>query len=77
MNDDERQLARAALSAQKVQIIAYIGAFIGGIGLALAVWYLGLAITPDDMGGWFWLTLLAFPVGLFVGGRIALALMAR
>jgi hypothetical protein len=77
VNDDEKRLARAAMQAQKVQLLAYFGAAIGGIVLPLAFWYLGLAITPDDMGGWFWLTLLTFPVGLFVGGRIALALMAQ
>lgn len=77
MNDDEKQLARAAMQAQKVQLLAYLGAGIGGILLPLAFWYLGLAVTPDNMGGWFWLTLLMFPIGLFVGGRLALSLMAR
>ena len=77
MDPNEKNLARAAMAAQKVQALAYLGAIIGGIVLPLAFWYLGLAVTPNDMGGWFWLTLLMFPIGLFIGGRVALALMAR
>jgi len=79
MNEDanDMQRARATMSAQKVRRLSYLGAFVGAVVLPLGVWFLGSAITPDEMAVWFWLTLLAIPVGIFVGGRIALALMAR
>lgn len=75
---ERQQLARAAMNVQTVQLLAYVGAGIGGaIGLLLPTFLLADTMGRTDPFYWVLVCIGSGLFGFFVGGRVALSLMAR
>lgn len=73
-----QQLAQAAMSAQTVNLLSWLGGVGGGIGgLLLGAWLVYDRQIIDDVLLGFGAVLLAGFVGLFLGSRLVLALLAR
>ena len=75
---DRQALARSAMTVQTVQLLAYLGAGIGAaIGFVLPAWLLYDSLGQSNGLVWFLLCIGGGLLGLFVGSRVALSLMAR
>lgn len=75
---NRQALARSAMMVQTVQLLAYVGAGIGAaIGFVLPGWLLYDSLGQSNGFVWFLLCIGGGLLGLFVGSRVALSLMAR
>lgn len=77
MDDDrpERDLARAAITAQNVNLITAVGSIVGVVLAIVAWWFLAWPRANDDPLLVFVLFLVLPYVGLIAGSRIALMLL--
>lgn len=74
-NRPERDLARAAITAENVNLVAGLGRIAGVVGALLIWWALVYPRFDEDPILTFVLFLVLPYVGLFVGGRVALMLL--